>query len=73
MHTGRIRRLEERRRGCIGAGKRLVIANIGSQSSNPSLYLGQRQHGGVIAMVSLGGQHVCLDQCYWRDTIRQPV
>jgi hypothetical protein len=71
MRAGPIRRVEEHCSRWIGAGKRPVVANIGPQSPQAGLHLGQHRHGGVVAMDPLGGEHVGLDQLVERQQRRR--
>ena len=55
MLTATIRRVDEHSRRRIGAGKRAVIAHIGSEAAGAGLALGQDWHRGVVGVDALSG------------------
>lgn len=57
-----IARVVEQRHRRIGAGKRPIIAHVDPQPGGIGLHLGHDGHGGIVAMQSLGGEDVRLDE-----------
>jgi hypothetical protein len=62
MLAASVARVVEQRRRRTGAGEWPVIAHVDPQSGGIGLALGQDRHGGVVAMQSLGGHDMGLDQ-----------
>jgi hypothetical protein len=57
-----VSRIEEHRRGRIGATERPVVAHTGPQAAGARLALGQRRYRGVVGMNALGREHVGADR-----------
>ena len=62
MLAAPVARVVEQRRRRIGAGERPVIADVDPQSGGIGLALGHDRHGRIVAVQSLGGQDMGLDQ-----------
>ena len=62
MLAAAVRRVEKYRRRWLRAAERPVVADIGPQPPDARPALGQHRHRGVVAMQSLGGQHVLADE-----------
>ena len=66
MISAPIARVVEQRCGRIGAGERPIIAHVDPESGRIGLHLGHDGHGRIVAMQSLGGEDVRLDEAIER-------
>src|SRR5690606_21032672 len=62
MLAAPISRILEQRRRRSAPAERAVVADIGPQPSGIGLPLGENRHRGVVAMETLGGEHMRFDE-----------